>query len=213
MRVYVRPIIGSSFELDVDEDDTISNIKQRLLDRFLHPPEQWRSQMELVLVYEAAIVEDDVTVRSLGASDGAVFHLTVRFSRLLSPLHTSAPSVKSVEPPWAFSEGGKQISFQGSNFRRGWTIKCMFGSTVVPGIFKSETEVVCICPPHPPGLVTVEVSNNGSSFSKDRKLFAYVDREACESLVLVPSSCSSYHGVLATESSSSWVRRGRGDDD
>jgi hypothetical protein len=55
--------------------------------------------------------------------------------------------------------GGTKVTAIGSNFRDTKNITCKFNETVVPGVFKSTSEIECYSPPNDkPGYVPLSVS-------------------------------------------------------
>ena len=106
---------------------------------------------------------------------------------LFSFEYRDAPRVLSVSPSQReVSTRSVAVNVSGFAFHSGSAVKCRFNSTstaVVNAIFLSSTLVQCASPGvSKPGVVTVEISNNGDDFSQDNVFLEYIDPPRVELL-------------------------------
>jgi len=85
------------------------------------------------------------------------------------------PVVVSVLPNQAPSTGGQSVEVTGMLFSNEFNPTCRFGSILVTAKFLSSTIISCITPPASDSsyTVSVEVSNDGVTFSNAGKQFYY----------------------------------------
>ncbi|KAE9224791.1 hypothetical protein PF005_g5786 [Phytophthora fragariae] len=80
-----------------------------------------------------------------------------------------------IEPNRGSELGQYEAIISGSNFIRGAGLRCQFGvSDVVAAKWLSDTSISCPVPPHSPGWVDVQVTNNLQDYSVERVRFEYV---------------------------------------
>lgn len=81
------------------------------------------------------------------------------------------------------SEGGTVITVQGEGFKNSAELSCKFGNIAgVTALWLSSTALLCKTPRHRPGLVTIQVTNNGMDFSSTAVKYMYVNNPTLESL-------------------------------
>lgn len=79
------------------------------------------------------------------------------------------------------SEGGTIVTVHGEGFTNSAQLKCKFGNVVgVEATWLKSTAVLCKTPQHQPGLVMVQVSNNGVDFSSTAAEYLYVKETSVE---------------------------------
>ncbi|KAL7412350.1 ubiquitin-like protein modifier Ned8 [Mrakia frigida] len=71
MLLKVKTLTGKEIELDVDEDDQILDVKQKMEEKEGIPPTQQR------LIYSGKAMVDTNTIKSYGISSGNVIHLVL----------------------------------------------------------------------------------------------------------------------------------------
>ncbi len=82
--------------------------------------------------------------------------------------------VTGIVPNNGLESGQWPVFVLGSNFRNySGTMACRFGSYSNSAYYLSESVLMCMSPPHPPGAVTVEVTLNGVTWSNTRLIFNY----------------------------------------
>mmetsp|Transcript_10154 Transcript_10154/g.31066 ORF Transcript_10154/g.31066 Transcript_10154/m.31066 type:complete len:209 (+) Transcript_10154:184-810(+) len=85
--------------------------------------------------------------------------------------------VDKLEPFMGLTTGGAKVQIIGENF--GNTVRMVkFGTTEVEAVRYSSTLLVCVAPPHAPGIVGVEVESPGEGFTSDGQTYTYVDSVA-----------------------------------
>ncbi|EEY63665.1 uncharacterized protein PITG_02133 [Phytophthora infestans T30-4] len=86
-----------------------------------------------------------------------------------------APVASGINPTRGSEEGQYVVTVQGLNFVRGAGLRCRFGvSAVVAGRWLSDTSISCAVPPHQPGWVDIQVTNNLQDYSIQPLRFEYV---------------------------------------
>lgn len=79
------------------------------------------------------------------------------------------------------SEGGTVVTIHGEDFENSAGLSCKFGSiTGIEATWLSSTTVLCKTPRHRPGLVVVQVTNNGADFLSTTMEYLYVSDIALE---------------------------------
>jgi hypothetical protein len=72
MRITVKTLIGEKKEVEVDADETISALKQRLGEKIGIPPEQ------LNLIYKGAPLLNNATIQTVNIKDGDFIHMILQ---------------------------------------------------------------------------------------------------------------------------------------
>jgi hypothetical protein len=131
----------------------------------------------------------------------------------------STASVHSIEPAMGPLRGGSRVTVRGNSFHNGSNAACSFGPMVVPALFISPQELLCISPAAPQGgLVHVEVSiyedrylppsavttESAYAWTRDEAEFRYVDDVALEAVTPRLGPCCggtvvSLHGLNLAE--------------
>lgn len=79
------------------------------------------------------------------------------------------------------SEGGTFVTVHGEGFVNSAQLKCKFGNVVdIEATWLQSTAVLCKTPQHPPGLVMVQVANNGVDFSSTAAKYLYVEETSVQ---------------------------------
>ncbi|VDB91519.1 unnamed protein product [Peniophora sp. CBMAI 1063] len=71
MLIKVKTLTGKEIELDIDPDDKITRIKEKVEEQSGVPPPQQR------LIFGGRQMNDDKTAKELNVSAGAVLHLVL----------------------------------------------------------------------------------------------------------------------------------------
>lgn len=114
--------------------------------------------------------EVSVVSNSWGISSGK-YHEAATV-RKISHLEQSIPSVIRCEPT-AVSSGGEEVIVQGLDFVSTSMLTCSFGGVYVKAQFISDEVIKCVAPQHAPEIVSLQVSNDGTTFSISRVSFRY----------------------------------------
>ena len=84
--------------------------------------------------------------------------------------------VLSVSPSAVTEEGGQTVTVSGVNFYQTYpsVLACRFDTMApVPATYISSESVLCVAPPHLPGLVKIELTVNGQDWSDDGLTIEY----------------------------------------
>ncbi|KAG0143580.1 hypothetical protein CROQUDRAFT_96077 [Cronartium quercuum f. sp. fusiforme G11] len=71
MQIKVKTLTGKEIELDIEPEDLISTVKERVEEKEGIPPSQQR------LIYSGKQMADDKTVKELNIEGGSVLHLVL----------------------------------------------------------------------------------------------------------------------------------------
>ncbi|KXN88987.1 Ubiquitin-like protein 1 [Leucoagaricus sp. SymC.cos] len=71
MIIKVKTLTGKEIELDIDPDDKITRVKEKVEEQSGVPPQQQR------LIFSGRQMADDKTARDLGINPGSVLHLVL----------------------------------------------------------------------------------------------------------------------------------------
>ncbi|GLB34273.1 ubiquitin-related domain-containing protein [Lyophyllum atratum] len=71
MLIKIKTLTGKEIELDIDVDDKIARIKEKVEEQAGVPPPQQR------LIYLGKQMQDDKTAKELNVTAGAVLHLVL----------------------------------------------------------------------------------------------------------------------------------------
>ncbi|KAF1783978.1 Immunoglobulin E-set [Phytophthora cactorum] len=73
--------------------------------------------------------------------------------------------IDSVFPSLGPTIGNFSVQITGGPFRKTDVVRCKFAEIVVVANWKSYDEVLCIAPPHSPGVFTLELTRNGQDYT------------------------------------------------
>lgn len=99
--------------------------------------------------------------------------------------------ITDFSPEWSYPEGGAKVLITGEWRMEQGSYTCLFDGCSVPAILYQSGVLRCFCPPHDPGLVTLQVACNGFIVS-NACVFEYRARDS----PVVGASC---HEWLATD--------------
>lgn len=71
MQIKVKTLTGKEIPIDIEPDDTVARIKERLEEKQGIPPEQQR------LIFQGKQMKDDATAKSFNIIGGSVLHLVL----------------------------------------------------------------------------------------------------------------------------------------
>ncbi|EJD01695.1 ubiquitin [Fomitiporia mediterranea MF3/22] len=71
MRIKVKTLTGREIELDIDEEDQVSRIKEKVEEQSGVPPQQQR------LIHGGRQMQDEKTASEVGVKPGDVLHLVL----------------------------------------------------------------------------------------------------------------------------------------
>lgn len=123
--------------------------------------------------------------------------LTVGISADNFPTHVGnqvvpiSARITDFSPEWSYPEGGAKVLITGEWRMEQGSYTCLFDGCSVPAILYQSGVLRCFCPPHDPGLVTLQVACNGFIVS-NACVFEYRARDS----PVVGASC---HEWLATD--------------
>jgi hypothetical protein len=90
--------------------------------------------------------------------------------------------IVSVRPEWAETSGNVTVNINGGPFYRSDGLHCMFGVKKTSAAFISSTQITCQTPPHPVGMYSLEVSQNGQDFTRSSFAFRFYHSSKVESI-------------------------------
>ena len=99
--------------------------------------------------------------------------------------------ITDFSPEWCYPEGGAKVLITGEWRMEQGAYTCLFDGCSVPAILYQSGVLRCFCPPHDPGLVTLQVACNGFIVS-NACVFEYRARDS-------PVGNASCHEWLATD--------------
>lgn len=99
--------------------------------------------------------------------------------------------ITDFSPEWSYPEGGAKVLITGEWKMEQGSYTCLFDGCSVPAILYQSGVLRCFCPPHDPGLVTLQVACNGFIVS-NACVFEYRARDS-------PVAGASCHEWLATD--------------
>ena len=73
MNIFIKTLPGKNYELDVEPDDTIENVKYKLQDKESLPADQRR------LIFDGKSLEDSKTVSEYNILEDSVLYSLVKF--------------------------------------------------------------------------------------------------------------------------------------
>jgi hypothetical protein len=116
------------------------------------------------------------------------------FSRLLRVI--SGVSIFSISPASGPVQGTTAVSLIGVDFDNDATLQCAFGNSTIltQAVVKSERELICSTPPHPPGRVPVSLYSHGLMVSSSYAQFEY--RPILANVSMSTTTISSLGGTL-----------------
>lgn len=82
------------------------------------------------------------------------------------------PMIESLDPGIGLTEGGDFVTITGTGFRAGATV--FFGENAATSVVISETEITCMTPAGPAGLVSVTVRNDDGQSAVLQNGFFYI---------------------------------------
>lgn len=90
--------------------------------------------------------------------------------------HLSENIITEFSPEWSYSDGRTKILILGDWSRKNGQYSCLFDGCSVPATLIQPGVLRCFCPPHEPGLVSLQVTWNGFIIS-NACVFEYRTRE------------------------------------
>ena len=99
--------------------------------------------------------------------------------------------ITDYSPEWCYPDGGAKVLITGEWKMEQGSYTCLFDGCSVPAILYQSGVLRCFCPPHDPGLVTLQVACNGFIVS-NACVFEYRARDS-------PVAGASCHEWLATD--------------
>jgi len=128
------------------------------------------------LFWSGEELRDDVECNSLRvAAESLVLRLVVSAGD--SPVDTTL-KVEELRPNRGHCSGGQVVRIRGQGWNEGMQLWCKFGSIVVTALATNDDTLECTSPPHSPGPVVVEISQNGITYTNNGEIFTYVNLDS-----------------------------------
>ena len=92
-------------------------------------------------------------------------------------LFTGSAVVTGIYPSSGSESGGTNITISGNDFMQKGLLQCIFDKNyVVPAKWIAQSAITCVTPAHQPGIISVEVSDNGQQKCIGSANFTYQTR-------------------------------------
>lgn len=123
-----------------------------------------------------ASLSNDVNNNSARASDAGKTNVTSssHLGNLVVPV---SARITDFSPEWCYPEGGAKVLITGEWRTEQGVYTCLFDGCSVPAVLYQSGVLRCFCPPHDPGLVTLQVACNGFIIS-NACVFEYRTRDS-----------------------------------
>ncbi|XP_067051115.1 calmodulin-binding transcription activator 1-like isoform X2 [Acropora muricata] len=123
-----------------------------------------------------ASLSNDVNNNSSRASDAGKTNAmsSSHLGNLVVPI---SARITDFSPEWCYPEGGAKVLITGEWRTEQGAYTCLFDGCSVPAVLYQSGVLRCFCPPHDPGLVTLQVACNGFIIS-NACVFEYRTRDS-----------------------------------
>ena len=110
-------------------------------------------------------------------------------------LFTGSAIVTGIYPSSGSESGGTNITISGNDFMQKGLLQCIFDKRyVVPAKWIARSAITCVTPAHQPGIISVEVSDNGQQKCIGSANFTYQTRAAVTTIF--PEKGSVFGGAI-----------------
>ena len=110
-------------------------------------------------------------------------------------LFTGSAVVTGIYPSSGSESGGTNITISGNDFMQKGLLQCIFDKNyVVPAKWIARSAITCVTPAHQPGIISVEVSDNGQQKCIGSANFTYQTRAAVTTIF--PEKGSVFGGAI-----------------